>query len=197
MKRLLFASTALAIMAGGSQAFAAACSGAAFGAAALGPDLCIVLNSNGTGTISAGPSAGLAGGTYDGSDDVYIGVVNSSGRTVSAITVSGSAAIYGFDGDGIDTYGAIKAPGNPDTTGYGGPITSFSGINAGLMSGTETFLGGLANGGTTFFSLELPPGSANFVVSGVPEPATWAMMLLGFVGLAFGFRQSRRRVSVA
>jgi len=30
--------------------------------------------------------------------------------------------------------------------------------------------------------------------SGVPEPSTWAMMLLGFAGLGFAFRQSRRRV---
>jgi hypothetical protein len=29
----------------------------------------------------------------------------------------------------------------------------------------------------------------------VPEPSTWAMMLLGFVGLGFAFRQSRRKVS--
>jgi PEP-CTERM motif len=31
----------------------------------------------------------------------------------------------------------------------------------------------------------------------VPEPATWGMMLLGFVGLGFAFRQSRRKVSFA
>jgi PEP-CTERM motif len=34
-------------------------------------------------------------------------------------------------------------------------------------------------------------------VAGVPEPATWGMMLLGFVGLGFAFRQQRRRVSFA
>ena len=33
--------------------------------------------------------------------------------------------------------------------------------------------------------------------SPVPEPATWGMMLLGFVGLGFAFRQSRRKVSFA
>jgi hypothetical protein len=33
--------------------------------------------------------------------------------------------------------------------------------------------------------------------SGVPEPSTWAMMLFGFVGLGFAFRQSRRKVSFA
>jgi PEP-CTERM motif len=35
------------------------------------------------------------------------------------------------------------------------------------------------------------------ISSGVPEPSTWAMMLLGFAGLGFAFRQSRRRVSFA
>ena len=46
-------------------------------------------------------------------------------------------------------------------------------------------------GGTTF--------NASFEVFGnaVPEPATWIMMLLGFVGLGFAFRQSRRTVRFA
>ena len=34
------------------------------------------------------------------------------------------------------------------------------------------------------------------IVTVVPEPSTWAMMLLGFVGLSFAFRRSRRRVSL-
>jgi hypothetical protein len=34
-------------------------------------------------------------------------------------------------------------------------------------------------------------------VSAVPEPATWGMMLIGFLGLGFAFRQSRRKVSFA
>ena len=33
--------------------------------------------------------------------------------------------------------------------------------------------------------------------AGVPEPSTWAMMLLGFAGLGFAFRQSRRKVLFA
>jgi uncharacterized protein (TIGR03118 family) len=32
-------------------------------------------------------------------------------------------------------------------------------------------------------------------ISAVPEPSTWAMMLLGLAGLGFAFRQSRRKVS--
>jgi PEP-CTERM motif len=34
-------------------------------------------------------------------------------------------------------------------------------------------------------------------VAGVPEPSTWVMMLLGFAGLGFAFRQSQRDVSMA
>jgi hypothetical protein len=33
--------------------------------------------------------------------------------------------------------------------------------------------------------------------AGVPEPATWAMMLLGFAGLGFALRRSRRKVAIA
>jgi hypothetical protein len=35
------------------------------------------------------------------------------------------------------------------------------------------------------------------LVPGVPEPATWGMMLIGFAGLGFAFRQTRRKVSFA
>jgi hypothetical protein len=34
-------------------------------------------------------------------------------------------------------------------------------------------------------------------VAAIPEPSTWAMMLIGFFGLGFAFRQSRRKVSFA
>jgi hypothetical protein len=40
--------------------------------------------------------------------------------------------------------------------------------------------------------------TAVFNASTVPEPSTWAMMLLGFAGLGFaGYRTSRKVVSVA
>jgi hypothetical protein len=36
------------------------------------------------------------------------------------------------------------------------------------------------------------------LVAGVPEPSTWAMMLIGLAGLGFaGYRTSRKAVSVA
>ena len=40
-------------------------------------------------------------------------------------------------------------------------------------------------------------GTATDLTSGVPEPSTWAMMLIGFTGLGFAFQQSRRKASMA
>ena len=34
-------------------------------------------------------------------------------------------------------------------------------------------------------------------VAAVPEPSTWAMMAIGFIGLGFSFRQRRRKVGFA
>jgi hypothetical protein len=37
-----------------------------------------------------------------------------------------------------------------------------------------------------------------FTIDAVPEPSTWAMMLLGFAGLGLaGYRASRKGVSIA
>jgi hypothetical protein len=40
-------------------------------------------------------------------------------------------------------------------------------------------------------------GVASSPVAAVPEPSTWAMMLLGLAGLGFAFRRSRRKAAFA
>jgi PEP-CTERM motif len=56
-------------------------------------------------------------------------------------------------------------------------------LSPGLNSLTGTHIAGI-------------PGAAVFeVTTGIPEPSTWAMMLIGFAGLGFaGYRTSRRAV---
>jgi uncharacterized protein (TIGR03118 family) len=46
-------------------------------------------------------------------------------------------------------------------------------------------------GSLVFATNGVPP------VTGVPEPATWVMMLLGFAGLGFAFRHSRCKVTMS
>jgi hypothetical protein len=48
----------------------------------------------------------------------------------------------------------------------------------------DSITGTLAN-----INLGVPPA--------VPEPSTWAMMLIGFAGLGFAFRHSLRKIAMA
>ena len=72
------------------------------------------------------------------------------------------------------------------------------------MAGSTGFTGPLGPGTYAFWLQEASPGSPvhygfNFVVgefigeSPVPEPATWAMMLLGFGAVGYAMRRRRRR----
>jgi hypothetical protein len=85
-------------------------------------------------------------------------------------------------------------PGDPLTGSFllNGVSTTFANANNAMLNLTGTV-----------FTFAEQTGNPEFYVSGlsftpgVPEPATWGMMLLGFVGLGFAFRQSRRKVSFA
>jgi hypothetical protein len=74
-------------------------------------------------------------------------------------------------------------------TAQGGTIAAAEAtLVAGLLAGNAYL-----NIHTTVF----PGGEIRGFLSAVPEPATWAMMLLGFAGLGFAFRKSRRKLSFA
>jgi CHRD domain/PEP-CTERM motif len=75
-------------------------------------------------------------------------------------------------------------------------VTAQGGTVAGAEAALETAL--LA--GDTYLNIHtamFPSGEIRGFLSAVPEPSTWAMMLIGFAGLGFVFRQSRRKVSFA
>jgi len=144
---------------------------------------------NPDGSITGAPST--TQGPYDGSEDTLVGVVNNSPNAVTSLSLSGSN-IFGFDGDGEASYtGTSYGP-----TGYEGPNTSFTITDS--DNGMVNFLmGGVApNGGTAWFTLEenlaTISGGVTVTAGGVPEPASWAMMLVGFAAMGIGTRKLRQ-----
>ena len=128
---------------------------------------------------------------YDGVEDTQLGVKVLSGGTLTSLTLMGTTAIFGFDGDGITTYGA---PSNGhDSSGYGGPITYFTNINASDTMGTANFLGGLAPGQQTYFSLEGPPSDIGSITPMVPEPSSLLLATIGAIAMAGKYAVRRRR----
>jgi PEP-CTERM motif len=92
----------------------------------------------------------------------------------------------------------ISSPGNAGP----GTFTATSPFNyAAVHQGTAEIVFFFATPQTSItFGPNTPQLSGiNFYrgVAAVPEPATWAMMLLGFAGLGFAFRHSRRNVAAA
>jgi hypothetical protein len=194
MKGLLFAGAAIAAL---------SISGAAAAFPAIGhdtgPSVIITLNSDGSATLTNDTTVNP---TYDVSDDTYVGVVNNSGHNVGSIHITSTQNIFGFDGDGLTYYG--QAGNALDPTGYGGPSAYFTNIVFGptSQSGDVNFIGGIANGGTNYFGLEQAIDAADFTApittttGGVPEPASWALMLTGFFGMGAALRR-RQTASLA
>jgi lysophospholipase L1-like esterase len=93
-------------------------------------------------------------GTFDGSDDTLVGVINLTGHAIDAIPLQAKVRAFGFDGDGL----CVMTP-RPDgcpfgPTGYEGPGVTFSNISADATAGTVNFAGGLQPGASAYFSLE-------------------------------------------
>jgi hypothetical protein len=97
-------------------------------------------------------------GPYDGEEDSLVGVQNNSSATISFLTLTGFN-IFGFDDDGQQAFtGNSFGP-----TGYEGPQTSFTVVNN--NTGNVNFTGGLAAGGSRWFTLEEAPIANGFVVT--------------------------------
>ncbi len=181
------------------------------------PAQIIVINSAGAASLVA-----TGQGTYDQVEDTYVGVINNYSGPISSLALTGALGedIFGFDGDGVDTYGAtglnpvpnyessppLWLPNAKDTSygGYGGANAYFTNINTSTLyttgeTGIVNFITPIAPGGNSYFSLEENLTSADFSVPhinpSVPEPTSiLAWSLLGGLGMVWQWRRSRKAV---
>ena len=149
---------------------------------------------NADGSVSLTDQTAKNGTSYDGSDDVQIGVINNASTSLTGFNLTGSGVgdfESGDGSDGIDAY--AKVVNTKDPTGYGGPDAYFANNTGNSLD--VRFVTALTAGQSTYFSLEAPPSFGisarnNPPVSAVPEPASMTLVATGLLGL---FTIRRRR----
>ena len=145
------------------------------------------------------------GGLYSGNALV---TADSSGHVTNISgTVNDNGTLY-------DIVGVDGTYANADNNLYITPAyVTFAGLSFDLLNGSSGFALNLYNnlaslGGDAQYGLidsVSNPGGYNTVnsttvsvnLSAVPEPATWAMMLVGFGAIGFGLRRRRSDVRIA
>jgi len=124
--------------------------------------------------------------------------LNGNGTIAASLSANGSISGFGFESNSHLISSGFSASGYSDTswgTAFGGfdsgVISTGSGVNsltwtigvAGEFTSVSQALGGSTASYQFFFDDSAGEFAGN--VSAVPEPSTWAMMILGFAGVGF------------
>jgi hypothetical protein len=149
-----------------------------------------------------------ASGTFDGGFTLggTVTIDNTLGTVVSSdLTISGAPALPNSDsfsailaaspsqvGGGLFDFNVEDSAGNIFSSGFTAPtLVGFTGGSF-CSEQTPSACGSVLEDFSNSFSFyELQSGTLSLPVSAVPEPSTWAMMILGFFGL--GFMAYRRK----
>ena len=121
------------------------------------------------------------------------------GHAVPGAIMGGAGALdYGVRCDNCPIFGSLL--GQPAASDVSFTVSAPGGLTLadlkansnGIVSAAQTWILAVVN--------DCPVAAVGIIadpsVPAVPEPSTWAMMLLGFAGLSFAFRRSRRKTSV-
>jgi hypothetical protein len=140
-------------------------------------------------------------------------ITTADSNAASAVTSVTGSVFDSFVGPGAFSITGLSAYAAADNILYPTtqPLVDFGGVSFTTDTGGEFNLG-LGGGGLYGLVLNSAvqnpvgygnggfdnPGSVNISMSvtGVPEPATWAVMLLGFGGIGAAMRSARRRQAV-
>jgi hypothetical protein len=156
-------------------------------------------NFNGAGTATAlvGPNAGCAPLPFQG-------IANGSGTSdFGSFAYSHTACTSGATGPVLGTYtfnfGADQFTGNFAGTSAATPTVGLFDLNFvyNILSGTGRFAGttGAFTGIGTVDVRGGPPSQLSLTFSAVPEPTTWALMLLGFGAIGTSLRRRTRPIA--
>jgi hypothetical protein len=191
-----------------------------FAAAALAPataNAAVLIDITQSGSnvdVTATGSLDLTGATFDhnqgystgiipGGSNWYIGLGTTAGMDWYQLTGAGLpyGASTNYFTTGISSGDAFSLWGFEDGTPLVGLSTGYrsgASISASMVVAGETIAGMTLIPGIYTFRIPSDTITLDIGASGVPEPATWAMMGLGFAALAFaGYRASRRAPSAA
>ena len=145
----------------------------------------------GTGNFSGNPSGVTIAYFLSGPGDVMdVAAGFKTGFSfyyADQVGFTGTVSVYsGLDGTGT-LLASLTLPSTPDPYNVWVPVgVSFAGTaESAIFSGSANYIG--------FDNITL--GSAS--PRGVPEPATWAMMLVGVAGVGASLRASRRKAVAA
>lgn len=175
-------------------------------------DILVPNNIAAPGSFTISPFTGTpAGGSLTGTANLFSTTAWTSGQLDTYLGISASPA------NGIDAYAAGLAmqsgatgfwvyQANLGTTtllgtsGVGGPGQDNYLMLLGQTVPVGTYIVGFlaqTNANGTGYGATANSGAILVTDPPVPEPATWAMMLLGFGAIGFGARRSRRKAALA
>lgn len=123
--------------------------------------------------------------------------VNPGGQLVQTLTRPFNLGLTSFDivSPLVEGDNFFAANNNATRTNYVGFINNSAGFLTGRdLQFTSQSCSGAFQGVGCFF--ETGAAASFNVVGGVPEPTTWAMMLMGFAAIGFSMRRRRRALAI-
>jgi hypothetical protein len=155
-----------------------------------------------------GISTDITVGIYDLANSVFVSpILNFNSTTATGVSSYAFRDITPFI-LGPGSYSIIARGFNSTDLNFntnidpginGSSTITFDSLGGSLVNGTSRYGGGAAPGGpsSVVFPFQSAFAGGTFVAAAIPEPATWALMLVGFGMIGFAMRKrSRVRTTV-